>query len=150
MAVGLASAFPGVQLTMTDLDADMIRAARSTLSGHSNVTVHTADVTNLPFEDESFDIVTSYLMLHHVIAWEDALREIVRVLRPGGAFIGYDLTKTRLAGAIHKADGSPHRIIAPEELTVGLQNAGFVDVDVRPTMAAHVMRFQAVTPDGPA
>lgn len=150
MAAGVASAFPDVQLTMTDLDADMVGAARSTLSGHSNVTVHAADVTNLPFDNDSFDVVTSYLMLHHVITWEDALREVVRVLRPGGAFIGYDLTKTRLARASHKADGSPHRIIAPEELTVGLQSAGFVDVNVRPALAGHVMRFQALTPDGPA
>lgn len=150
MAAGVASSFPHIQLTMIDLDADMVRAARSALSGHSNVTVRAADVIALPFDDGSFDTVTSYLMLHHVIAWEDALREVARVLRPGGAFIGYDLTKTRLARAIHTADRSPHHIIAPEELTLGLRNAGFLEVDVRPTLAGHLMRFQAVTTDDPA
>lgn len=150
MAAGGASSFPRIQLTMIDLDADMVRAARSALSGHSNVTVGAADVTALPFDDCSFDTVTSYLMLHHVIAWEDALREVARVLRPGGAFIGYDLTRTRLARGIHTADRSPHHIIAPEELTVGLRNAGFLEVDVRPTLAGHLMRFRAATPDDPA
>jgi SAM-dependent methyltransferase len=47
-------------------------------------------------------------MLHHAVAWEEALAEALRVLRPGGRLIGYDLldvTPIRLLhfGAAHDA-----------------------------------------------
>jgi SAM-dependent methyltransferase len=38
----------------------------------------------LPFEDASFDIVTSWQVFEHVIHWPSALREIARVLKSGG------------------------------------------------------------------
>jgi len=87
-------------------------------------------------------------MLHHVIGWVDALAETARVLRPGGAVIGYDLTDTQIARWIHKADGSPHRIIAADELADGLAVAGFIEISVRQSFAGHLMRFHAHKPGG--
>ena len=146
MAAGAASAFPEIRLTMTDLDSAMIDSARTRLASYPHVSVRVADVTSLPLGSGSLDAVTSYLMLHHVIDWEEALAEIARVLRPRGTFLGYDLTSTRLARAIHKADGSPHRIIAPDDLADGLADAGFAEIAVRPSMAGHLMRFRAHKP----
>lgn len=96
MAAGVARSYPDVRITITDVDLAMVDAAQARLAGLPNVTVTQADVTTLPFEDERFDAVTSYLMLHHVIEWHEALVEIGRVLKPGGRFIGYDLTDTPL------------------------------------------------------
>jgi SAM-dependent methyltransferase len=45
------------------------------------------DATRLPFESESFDLVTMLDVLEHVERDEAAVREIARVLRPGGAFV---------------------------------------------------------------
>jgi SAM-dependent methyltransferase len=45
------------------------------------------DATRLPFPDEHFDVVTMLDVLEHVEDDAAALREIERVLRPGGAFI---------------------------------------------------------------
>jgi SAM-dependent methyltransferase len=45
------------------------------------------DATHLPFADESFDLVTMLDVLEHVEHDEAAVREIARVLRPGGAFV---------------------------------------------------------------
>ena len=60
--------------------------------------------------------------------------------------VGYDLTNTRLARAIHRADGSPHRIIAPDELADGLAVAGFTEITIHPTWQGHLMRFHAYRP----
>ena len=44
---------------------------------------------SLPFADDSFDVVLSCDVLEHVASIEHSLDEIRRVLRPGGAFIGF-------------------------------------------------------------
>lgn len=144
MADGVARMFPTARLTVTDVDDAMVSVARARLAHHNGVLVERADVTALRFDDASFNAVTTYLMLHHVIAWQEALAEAFRVLRPGGTFIGYDLIDTRLARLIHCADGSPHRIIATSEMREGLSVAGFGDVTVRSSALSHLMRFSAV------
>jgi ubiquinone/menaquinone biosynthesis C-methylase UbiE len=40
---------------------------------------------SLPFEDNSFDLITSYQTLEHVDSVSECLREMVRVLKPGGS-----------------------------------------------------------------
>jgi len=110
MADGMARTFPELQLTVTDIDPAMVDAARKHLSTRPNIRVERADVTDLPFANGTFDVVTSYLMLHHVVEWRRALSEASRVLRPGGVFIGYDLDKTRLATWIHVADRAATRL----------------------------------------
>src|SRR5918999_810087 len=92
MAAALLADFDDVRLTVTDVDPSMVGVARRRLALHGDrVRVEEADATALPFADGTFDGVLSFIMLHHVLAWERALAEAVRVLRPGGALIGYDL-----------------------------------------------------------
>ncbi|MFC5175102.1 class I SAM-dependent methyltransferase [Nocardioides taihuensis] len=146
MAAGIVESFPEVRLVVTDLDKVMVDSARDRFQGRGSVEVGVADVTSLPFEASSFDAVTSFLMLHHVIDWTDALTECARVLRPGGALVGYDLTDTRAARLLHRLDGSPHRIVAAAELRAGLARVGLAEVDVRSSLAGHLMRFRAVRP----
>lgn len=146
MADGVARTFPEARLTVTDIDQVMVRTARARLSAHHNVTVEQADVTALPFGDHSFDVVTSYLMLHHVIDWPPALVEAARVLRPGGVVLGYDLASTRAARLLHRADGSPFRLLSPEELRDGLAAAGLGEVQIDTAAAGHLMRFRATKP----
>ena len=72
-------------LTGVDLTERAIRftADRLSLYGlHSDLGV--ADAENLPFPDQSFDIVYSYGVLHHSPDTARAIQEVRRILRPGG------------------------------------------------------------------
>lgn len=58
------------------------------------VSVETADMRTLPFDDQSFDIVVSHWAVHNLADRKDratALGEMVRVLKPGGAVILADI-----------------------------------------------------------
>jgi ubiquinone/menaquinone biosynthesis C-methylase UbiE len=64
-------------------EADKLRAAR----GVGNVTFREGDVHTLPFPNASFDLVTSRRAPHHFSNIKGALREMNRVLRPGGRLL---------------------------------------------------------------
>jgi ubiquinone/menaquinone biosynthesis C-methylase UbiE len=143
MAAATARRFADARVTVTDVDPDMVFAAQRRLDGTPNAGAALADVTRLPYADASFDAVTSYLMLHHVLRWEQAVAEAYRVLRPGGVFVGYDLTDSRTSRLIHRLDRSPHRLVAPEALTSQLRAVGFVSVRVEAAGRGVAMRFAA-------
>lgn len=143
MAAGILDTHPQARLTLTDIDPKMVGSAHNRFTAQPWVTVQEADATRLPFADASFDHVVSFLMLHHVVQWEQALSEMRRVLRPTGRLIGYDLTATTLARLVHLLDRSPHRLITLKDLEAGIASAGFDRVEVRTDFAGHVMRFNA-------
>lgn len=61
------------------------------------VELHTGDITTLPFEDNSFDVVLSSLAIHNIsgrAGREKAISEAVRVLRPGGRLLIFDVRGT--------------------------------------------------------
>jgi SAM-dependent methyltransferase len=61
------------------------------------VEVETADITKLPFCDSAFDAVISMTVIHNIDSPEkrdQALRELVRVLKPGGRIALFDLLHT--------------------------------------------------------
>jgi SAM-dependent methyltransferase len=80
-----------LNVTGTDIDQDQIRIAQKNSANLPNIRFLEADATNLPFQDDDFDLVLSFGVMHHISNWLDALREIARVLRTGGYFIYLDL-----------------------------------------------------------
>ncbi|RLC71483.1 MAG: hypothetical protein DRI26_05030 [Chloroflexi bacterium] len=56
---------------------------------------------NLPFQDNDFDVVLSFGVMHHISNWLDALQETRRVLRTGGYFVywglGYPMWTAKIA-----------------------------------------------------
>lgn len=70
----------GIDLTPRHTEIARMHLASADLDG----TVVQGDAESLPFDDGSFDRVSSNGVLHHTPGIEPALREIRRVLRPGG------------------------------------------------------------------
>lgn len=140
IAENLSRSNPDAVITATDLDPVMVEAATRRLSGRPGVAVVTADATDLPFADDSFDSVVSCLMLHHVIEWETAVAEIARVLRPGGVFTGYDLVRTPLATLLHRVDRSPFRLLNADELA-GVCDRHGLALNTATVLGGHAMRF---------
>lgn len=65
-----------------DVSNNMLQGARRTVSDRTCLTQ--AEGTKLPFEDNTFDAVTFYAILHHFPTPAKFLREGARVLKPGG------------------------------------------------------------------
>ncbi|MDN3548888.1 class I SAM-dependent methyltransferase [Mucilaginibacter aquaedulcis] len=76
----------GTLFTATDLNADVISVARSKVKS-SKVTWTTADMMNIPFDENQFDLVVCQFGVMLVPDQQKALAEIFRVLRPGGKVV---------------------------------------------------------------
>ncbi|WP_051944476.1 class I SAM-dependent methyltransferase [Streptacidiphilus rugosus] len=75
-------------LTVTEPEPAMVRRLeRHVQERGSNATVLRAPAEDLPFEDDSFDVVVSTLVLCGVSDQQRALRQLGRVLRPGGRLL---------------------------------------------------------------
>ena len=74
-----------IAIDLTDRAVELTRA-RLNLLGLS-AEVRQADAEALPFEDETFDTVVSFGVLHHTPDTELAIREINRVLKPDGRLL---------------------------------------------------------------
>lgn len=75
----------GWHVTLTDLSPGMIEEAKRAVAdvvGRFDFAV--ADAQALPFEDDAFNVVIANHMLYHVLDIDKTLREIRRVLKPGG------------------------------------------------------------------
>lgn len=146
MAEAIARVHPHVHLTTTDADPAMVEAAHRLLTRFPTAQARQADATGLPFKDQSFDTVLSFLMLHHVIEWEQAVTEAARVLRPGGSLVGYDLLASPAASLVHLLDRSVHRLIEPAAFEPALEQAGLDPLRVRFSFGGRVLRFVAQRP----
>jgi SAM-dependent methyltransferase len=142
MAAEVLASHPGVELTVTDFDDAMVKAAERRLrSFGSRATTRQADATALPFKDDSFDVVLSWIMLHHTIRWEEAVAEAVRVTRPGGRVIGYDLVSSGPLRLLHRGDDSGSRMLSTNELRTALAALPVGQAILTPGPAGIALRF---------
>ena len=80
-----------LDVTGVDVDPEQTQVAEERGQGLPNARFMTVDGTQLPFEDDEFDIVATNKVMHHIPNWQDAVAEMVRVLKPGGYLIYSDL-----------------------------------------------------------
>ncbi|RJP87784.1 MAG: class I SAM-dependent methyltransferase [Desulfobacteraceae bacterium] len=93
--VGEASRLNGVLVIGADRNVDDLIATRNRLNfikncgehGGGNDGLTSADITSLPFENESFHHVICSEVMEHIPDHTTAAREVVRVLKPGGNLV---------------------------------------------------------------
>jgi SAM-dependent methyltransferase len=153
----------GAEVIAIDISPRMVA-----LTAARGIDARLSDVQNLEFADGEFDLVISGWVLYHATDLEKALREIVRVLRPGGRLVASTMGMTNLrelwelVGAADRRDPHSFHCDNGEEIlarhfasveerpavgTVVFPNAGaarrFVAATItRAHLAAHVPDFE--------
>lgn len=88
LALEIQDACPECEVVATDFCAEMLVHAKNRGMRKTQI----ADALNLPFGDESFDVVTVAFGLRNMADYEKALREMRRVLRPNGRLVILDFS----------------------------------------------------------
>lgn len=110
----LAARFPAAELVGTDAAAGMIEQAQTAVPADLSVRFVQAFAEELPFPDASFDLVTSTVSFHHWADQRRGLREVRRVLTPGGLFILTDALADGWLWSIFVVGGG--RFLRPAQL----------------------------------
>jgi SAM-dependent methyltransferase len=124
------------RLVGVDIAEDAVARARSEVGDSTEVVQ--GDVRDLPFEDDSFDVVVCFEVIEHIEGQDEALVELRRVLRPGGLL----LISSPNRGVY--TPGNPHHVheFKPEELERALK-AHFRHVEL---LQQHPWLTSAITP----
>ncbi|WP_031263476.1 class I SAM-dependent methyltransferase [Sporolactobacillus laevolacticus] len=85
------------KVTLSDFSSGMLADAQGKLGDDVNVTFKVIDIQAIPFEDDRFDAVIANHMLYHVPNRSQALKEVRRVLKPGGVFYSSTIGKQHMA-----------------------------------------------------
>jgi len=110
----LLDEFPNLQITAIDTNEQRIEDLNHIhKGGFKNLQGQKADVTALPFTDDSFEVVTALEVLEHIPGFEQALAETIRVAK---RFV--------IVSVPTKEDDNPDHIhlIAPQKLSKSAQN----------------------------
>ncbi len=100
LVIELARRAAGLHITGVDLSDALLDEARQNAAAAglmSRTSFRTGDAASTPFADGSLDLVVSTLSVHH---WSDpvaVLNEVARILKPGGAFMLFDLRRDMIA-----------------------------------------------------
>jgi len=86
-AIASAIAPACARAVATDFSEGMLKQARKKLARFPHVVVEQADITDLHYADDSFDAVVAGNVIHLLPEPGDALKELKRVVRPGGTII---------------------------------------------------------------
>jgi ubiquinone/menaquinone biosynthesis C-methylase UbiE len=115
-------------VTGVDVDPGQIQLAQESCMESGNIRFLTTDATDLQFPDRDYDIVLSFGTTHHISYWLDALREMRRVLKPGGYFIYYDLVYSGSLARLGRSFKHSYGIITMPELDNFIETNDFTKV----------------------
>ncbi len=135
--VGRAGRVAGIDPGTEQIAGARKKAARRNVS----IEFQTGVIEQLPFPDQTFDVVFSTLMMHHLPAplKRQGLAEIARVLKPGGRLVIADFKRKQerqgQAARFH-AGGS-----SIQDLVAMVSEAGFLEVETEEIRPLHFSAF---------
>lgn len=166
LALEIQDACPDCEVIASDFCAEMLAHASSRGMQHTIV----ADALNLPFPEQSFDVVTVAFGLRNMADYPAALREMNRVLKPGGRLLILDFSLPegilrgpyrlylhhvlpRMAGiltgqkdAYEYLGGSIEQFPSGKGMTDLLESCGFSQTDATPLTFGVVTVYEGTRP----
>lgn len=123
--------FDPARVDAVDLDPAMAARARRRLARFGDrVRVVQGSATDLRTavgaDDDSYDVVFDFGIVHHVPGWRASLDEVARVLRPGGKFVFEEVTAKALGSRTYRLlfDHPEHDRFSADEFTTAPRERG--------------------------
>jgi len=144
---GLACEFlakQGANVSGIDLSLNSIKAAQAhAKESHLKIDYQCGVAENLPYSENTFDVVVCFDVLEHVEDWGKVIREIYRVLNKNGIFLFDTINQTfkskfimiwLLEDILKQIPRGLHdweKFIQPQELIHVMEKTGFADVVIK-------------------
>jgi arsenite methyltransferase len=137
-----------IGLDMTDEMLDLARR-NAEAAGVANAEFVKGFIEDLPLPDATVDVVISNCVINLSADKAQVIREVARVLRPGGRFAVSDVVADPDMDDATKADmqqwtGCVAGALTEQEFAEALAAAGLVDVEIRPTHRVHAHAAAAI------
>ena len=122
----------GWEVSGVELNPEVAQYARTVL----NLNVHPGTLEQAGFSDDSFDVVTMWDVFEHVLNPKATLKEIVRILKPGGTLVisvpNPSSLEARIFGANWAGWDRPRHLhlFTPAVLKRYLKDAGFAKIEI--------------------
>jgi ArsR family transcriptional regulator len=119
------------QVIAVDNSPAMLKAAQKRFEGLDNVDLRRGDIEALPIEDGACDAAMMVLVLTYLAAPQAALREMARILKPGGKAVLIDLLPHDREDFRRQME-QQHAGFDPDAIEKMMNDAGLSDVACRP------------------
>ena len=136
----MAASVPGALVIGLDISRPMLEVAAQRVKGYSNVALVRADAHALPFGDGTIGGINNAGALHAYDDPEACFREIARVLRPGGVYVGSTFAEAPTLLGRWAARAAGIRRFDPPELRAWLGRLGFAEFEELRLGGAFVFR----------
>jgi ubiquinone/menaquinone biosynthesis C-methylase UbiE len=128
-----------------DLDQRMIDMAKRN-NRDDSIIFELGDASRLRFEDEQFDAVFDFGVIHHIPNWEDCIKELKRVLKIGGELIIEDYSietfETTTGRILRKLTDHPYdRMYRRMDLIDCLKSSGFEIMKEKIYHPLHLIKY---------
>jgi ubiquinone/menaquinone biosynthesis C-methylase UbiE len=146
--IGLVSAYLaselGVHVYATDFDPDEIKLAQQLNTEKETLHFKVEDASKLSFPENSFDLVISQNVFHHIPDWQTAVSEIHRVLRPEGYFIWMDIVFPALLKKIFKPITKNYGLYTLSDIQSQFKNTGFEFIEEQKMIRGPFLHYETI------